>query len=225
MKKFAAFVIAVSFALTLSGPNAQAQSKSFEGTVTWNMTIPQLGDDTLPMTMNIKGDKIEQEMSLGPQGMVKTYIVTENNQVKRYMVMESMKMGMVQDVKAEGSNDSLVKTGKSATVAGHHADEYIIKSNGANISVWATSEMPRDLQESIASALKNQSQGSSSAFRELASKGLVPVKMEVTQNGEVAMSMELVSFEQKSLPDSLFVPPTDITYRPMPTGMGGGGMH
>ena len=60
------------------------------------------------------------------------------------------------------------------------------------------------------------------AFREISSKGMLPIKIVVTQAGDTALTMEFVKFERKSLPDSLFVPPANINYQPIPAGMQGG---
>ena len=232
MKKSAAYVLTFSFACFLFALNARAQ-KSFEGSITWNITSAQFGDDTIPMTMNMKDGNVEQQMNLGPQGMMKTFVLNENNHKKMYMAMEAMKMGMVMDVPpdtataADAQTTGLTKTGKSAVIAGHHADEYLLKTAEGDLSVWASADFPKGLREEMANSMKDQprqNQATSSAFMELASKGLMPVRIVMSKDGETAMSMELVSFEQKSLPDSLFVPPTDIKYRPMPTGAGGG-MH
>ncbi len=236
MKKFAAYLITFSFAITLANLAAQAQSKSFEGTITWNMVMAQLGGDTIPMTMNFKAGNIEQEMSM-PQGAMKMYIVKANNTRKFYIVMGGA-MGMTMDLPdstpksaaTSAAASQLVKTGKSATIAGHHADEYLLKGASQDLSVWASSDFPKELRESMANSMKDQphqDEATSGAFKELASKGLMPVRVVMSQNGQTAMSMELVSFEQKSLPDALFVPPSNIQYRPMPTqmGQGGGGMQ
>ena len=230
MKKLA-YLFAFSFALTLLSLNARAQG-SFEGSITWNMTVPQLGDDAMPMTMNFKNGNMEQEMTMGPQGTMKTYVLKENNGRKLYVAMEAMKMGFTKDLSdtikptADESDTKVTATGKKEMIAGHNAEEYLVTEKGDVDTFWVASDFPADMRESMEKAMQEQPrQNGGQAFRQFAAKGLFPVRMVFVNNGETAATMELVSVEKKSLPDALFVPPTDIKYRPMPEGMGGGGMH
>ena len=230
MKKLT-YLFGISFALMLIGVTARAQG-SFEGTVTWNMTVPQLGDDAMPMTINFKNGNVEQEMTMGPQGTMKNYVIKQNGGRKLYVAMEAMKMGFTQDLPdtmktaTDASDTKVTPTGKKATVAGHSAEEYLVTDKGDVDTFWVASDFPKDIQESVMKAMQDQPrQQGGQAFQQFAAKGLFPVRMTFLSNGEVAATMELVSFEKKSLPDALFVPPTDIKYRPFPTGMGGGGMH
>lgn len=237
MKKVTGYFIAFSFLLALPLAKVSAQAKPFEGTITWAMTMPQMGnDDSHSMVINVKGKKMEMEINMGTMGLMKSYADQETR--KGYMVMEAMKMGYTMDLPSDSlqiaSNDKsdmadLKPTGKKATIAGHSAEEYLlkgVKSRGGTVdmSFWVAGDFPKEMLAAFNNGLKNPGQDSKQtvAMKYFADHGLVPVRIVATSDGQVAMTMEFVKYEAKHLDDALFVPPTDIKYRPMPTGMGGG---
>src|SRR5436305_1545383 len=98
MKKFYfAPVIALLLFVTNILP-AKAET-GFEGTITWALTMAQLGGSKTDMTINVKGEKIETELDMGAQGAVKVYI--DRAKKKIYVAMAAMKMGMVMDIPDE----------------------------------------------------------------------------------------------------------------------------
>jgi hypothetical protein len=234
-KTFQSFVV-LGLLLALPTLKLHAQA-SFEGTITWSMTIPQMGDeDKHSMIINVKGDKSESEMDMGAMGLMKTYSDPSTN--KTYMVMGAMKTGYFFDKKdtdnqkmASKAMDSLdIKpTGQKTTVAGHPAEEYLLKGLKMidEVSLWVTPDFPKDMQKSFYHSLNNnpgQDPKEAKAMRQLADRGLVPVRIVARKGAEVAMTMEFVKFEQKGLDDKLFVPPSDVKFNPMPK-MGGGGTN
>ncbi len=225
MKKSTLFL---PLALVLFMPHQRAAAQAgFEGTITWSISIPQMDEESHSMIMNIKGDKTEQEMDMGVQGLIKTYM--DRGKKKMYVAMMSMKQGMSmdmnEDAKSTGKDDIELKpTGKKSTIAGHAAEEYLITSPKGDLSLWAASDFPADIREGIKGQLGHnpgQDSKQSHAFKQLSDKGLVPVKVEMKEAGEVQMSMEFVKYEMKKLDDAVFALPTDIKFNPMPAGMGG----
>jgi hypothetical protein len=237
MKNIAGYFIVLSLMLALPFAKVSAQATPFEGTITWAITLPQMGDDEAhPMTINVKGKKVEVEINMGTMGLMKSY--TDEEKKKSYMVMEAMKMGFTSDLPSDSAayaskdkSDSinLRPTGQKATIAGHSAEEYIlkgVKSKGTTVdlSIWAAADFPKEMQDAFKNGFDSpgQDQKQTKAMKLLATRGLVPVKLVAKTDGETAMTMEFVKYEQKKLDDALFVPPTDIKYQPMPTGRGGG---
>jgi hypothetical protein len=235
MKKLLSSIIV--FACVLASPVLKLHAQStFEGTITWNMSIPQMGDDDKhPMVINVKGQKLESELDMGAMGAYKTYI--DLMQKKGYLVMGAMKNGYIIDmptdsnvIKNSGNLTDAKPTGKTETIAGHSATEYLLKGIKAkgmtvDMSIWVASDFPKDVQNALTNGLMHGSGGEdskeSNAMRQFAAQGLVPVRVTASTGGEVAMTMDFVKYEQKSLDDSLFVPPTDVKFGPMPK-MGGG---
>ena len=232
MKK-AGFVIVSAFVLL--APSLGFAQKTFEGTITWSLTLPQMGDDAAhPMTMNVKDQQVEAEIDMGTMGLMKTY--TDNKTRKGYVVMEAMKMGYTMDLPSDSSKDAtksempdIKPTGHKMTVAGHAAEEYLLKgvhakTGTADLSIWVTSDFPKEIQIAMKNGLKNSAQDPKEAqvMKYFANKGLVPVRIVTMSDGDTAATMEFVKFEAKHLDDALFVPPTDIKFQPMPTAPGGG---
>jgi hypothetical protein len=212
MKKLTGLFIIYGFLLAFPVLKLHAQ-KPFEGTITWAMTIPMMDDEKHSMIVNVKGDKNESEMDMGVQGIVKVY--KDRSTKKMYIVMTAMKMGMTMDLSdINNAVDSIdIKpSGQKETIAGHPAEEYLIKGAKGDISLWVTSDFPKEIQQSFYKSLNDNPQSDPNqikAIRELVGKGLVPIRIVVKSAGEVQMSMEFVKYEQKSLDDALFIPPQE----------------
>jgi hypothetical protein len=237
MKKNLSFLVVIFSFLLLPAMHGLHAQKAFEGTITWTMTMPQLGDDDAhPMIINVKGKKSETEMEMGAMGSMKTYSDFDTRKFYMCMAMGSSKMNYVADmddpdlkkVAQKQSDDSLnlSPTGKKEIIAGHPSEEYLLKGlkNAADISIWVTGDFPKEMQESFSNSLNNkpgQDPKQTKAFKQLADKGLVPVRVVMRRNGEIAMTMEFVKYEQKSLNDSVVTPPADVKFSPMPKMPGG----
>lgn len=210
--------------------NQSASAQKFEGTLTWKVVSAQMGDqDQHDMVMNIKGNKFEIDMDAGMQGMLHIYPDRVNRKVT--IVMEQQKMGVVRDlpndsveeVSAKMKNVELKATGQKSIINGHNAELYVLTSPQETVSMWMSKDFGHDVAEGLRAAMMNNNKGSAAqkkAFRDLAEKGYFPVKIESKDGG----SMELASVEAKSIPDSKFMVPADVTIMPM-TGMGRPGMH
>ena len=227
-----AALFVVAFTPALRGLHAQ---KAFEGTITWSMTMPMMGsEDSHSMIINVKGNKSETEMDMGGMGVVKTYV--DNDAKKIYTVMGAMKTGYVADMgdkkaaQKQLSSIGLKASGQKATINGHPAEEYLLtgvnmRGMNVDISIWVTADFPKELQETFYRSLNNnpgQDPKQTAAMRQLADKGLVPVRILMKKDGEVAMTMDFVKYEQKSLADALFVPPADVKFSSPPKAPGGG---
>ncbi len=221
-KLFAASTF-LGFVLAFTIPALHAQ-KAFEGTVTWTVSIPRMGDEKHDMKVNVKGDRTETETNLGAVGIMKTY--SDPASRKTYMIMGSSPTGMFKEfptdsaIKANLTTLVLTPTGQKATIAGHKAEEYTFTDGPASISMWASNGFPKALRDQ-AQAVGQQDDVMPSALKQLAKKGLFPVKVVISQQGEVAATMEFVKFEESKLDDALFVAPTDVKYNPIPTRSGG----
>ncbi len=227
MKKVTGLFLVFGFVLAFPVLKLHAQN-TFEGTMTWSMTAPQMGDDSHPMIINVKGDKTESEVDLGTMGNIKTY--SDNKKI--YMVMGAMKTGYIMDktpdkaIKNKLDSLDLKRTGQKATIAGHPAEEYLLKGmkGGAEVSIWVAGDFPKKIRESFYHSLNNnpgEDPAQLKAMMQLADRGLVPVRIVVKRDGEMQMTTEFVKYEEKSLADALFVPPADVKFGPMPKMPGG----
>ncbi len=234
MKKIIGIFAVLSF--LVFGSFTKVLAQSFEGIVYWTMTMPQLDEDKHDMKINIKGGKSETEMDMGVQGGVK--VIADRDAHKMWMVMEAMHMGYTMDMPSDTAAEKMMKekmgniemkpTGQKATIAGHAAEEYLMKTKEGDISIWASGDFPKHIVESMSHNISSQpgqrGDDMKNAMKQLSAKGLMPVKIEMKQAGETAMSMEFVKYEEKKIDDSVFTPPSDIKFQPMPQ-MGGHGMN
>jgi hypothetical protein len=222
------FLLAVLF---LYGSSTFAQG--WEGTLEMSMKVPQLGDDPIPMTMNIKGNKVHAVMTLGAMGAMETYI--DNDKKKLVQVMKAMNMGTEIDLsqmenKPAGEskeNPKPVATGKKEVINGFKCDEYTCKVDDIDMEMWMTKDIPAAMTGSIQSAMGGVSRASganASAFEELAKDGNIAIRTVFKQNGAVQLQTEIVKYESKTFPDSEFIVPSNITIQKMdPSMMGGAG--
>jgi hypothetical protein len=97
-----------------------------------------------------------------------------------------------------------------------------------NMEMWMTKGLPTDIVTSLAKSMTSvtSSSGASdatNAFEELARKGLFAIRTVVKDGETVQMQNDIIKFEAKSIPDSEFVIPSDITLQKMDPSMMGGG--
>jgi hypothetical protein len=214
------FILAVLF---LYGSTTFAQG--WEGTIEMSMKVPQLGEESIPMTMNIKGNKVHTLMNVGPAGAMEMYI--DNDTKKMVQVMKAMNMGMEMDLSqlekkaATESKDAPkpISTGKKEKINGFNCEEYTCKIEDMDMEMWMTKDIPAAMVGSIQGAMKNVSNssgGNASAFEELAKNGNIAIRTIVKQNGTVQAQMEIVKYESKSFPDSEFTVPANINIQKMP---------
>jgi hypothetical protein len=228
-RTFFTALVALGFLLPMT-QRANAQGK-FEGTIVWAMTMPQLDEEKHDLIQSMKGDQTYTEMDLGAQGGMKMWIDRSAN--KMYMYMAALgNNGMVMDMPNDSvalakAGDQVVDikpTGKKATVAGHAAEEYLMTIKDGQMSLWMASDFSKDLvsafQNTMSSGQK-QDVKVTRAIKDFIAKGQVPVKMQVTSAGEIAMTMELQKIEAKKLDDKIFERPSNIKFGAMPAGMMG----
>jgi hypothetical protein len=232
MKHFTRFFLSAVF-VALCSFNVFAEG--FEGILTMNITSAKMEK---PMTMMIttKGEKSVVSMEM-PQGAMKMYV--DHSTGKMVTVMESMKMGMEMDLKKmeEMTKNSeaapkIEATNEKKVINGHNCELYRITSAKGDVSnMWMTDDLPKSLLNTMQSAFKNGLDGgmrgqknnaTTAAMKSLFEKGLVPIQIESLHDGKVETTITFIKYEQKKLDDSIFIVPSDIKIRQMPSFMGGG---
>lgn len=209
-------------------------AQGWEGTIQMTMKIPQMGDETIPLTMNIKGNKIHTSMEMGAMGAIEMFI--DNGTKKMVQVMRAAKMGMEFDMSqaeelAKQSNQETpvpVATGKKEMINGYDCELYTAKVSNVDMEMWMTNALPKDIVTSLAKSMSSvtgsqSSSGASNSFEELAKKGLFAVRTIVKDGDDIQMQNDILKFEAKSIPDSEFTIPTDINIQKMDPSMMGGG--
>ena len=104
-------------------------AQAFEGTMTMEMSVAQMGTQKISMTVSVKGDKSVSDMQMPSVGAMKMYV--DQKAETMTMVMPSMKMGMVTDLKkaaemAKKNQDTIpptiTATGEKKTINGHNSE-------------------------------------------------------------------------------------------------------
>jgi hypothetical protein len=230
MKSISRFMFAVALMLLPSLVSAQG----FEGTMTMQMTIPQLGGSPIPMEIAMKGDKSVSTMSNPMAGEMKVY--SDLKAMKTVMVMG--KMGYEIDMNKKNPNaanadetQAPVATGQKKTINGYACELFTSKPKEGELEMWMTLDFPKEITSSIGRSFTGSMGGmrankgaGENAFAGLILKGYAPVQINMKKDGETMATIEFVKYEKKSLSDALFVIPTDVNVQPMPD-MQGGGMH
>jgi hypothetical protein len=224
MKKTASFFIlaAVVAVLSLAPARSFAQPGAakamavapFEGTVTWSIAVPQLGDDKLTMTTYMKGHKTATTIDMGAMGSQHMYMDRDTRTMA--ILMGGAKTGMLMDMpndsaSAKSEISDLVPTGKTETIDGYKAQEFTSKTSSGSMDIWATADLPEGVRTGMIESMKNSPQsGGSKAFSALISKGLAPVRITIVTGSQTAATVDLVKFDAHSLTDAEVNPPADV---------------
>jgi hypothetical protein len=193
-------------------------AQGFEGTVTWQTSIPMLGDQKIDMAINMKGDKSMTTSDIPNMGMMKTYL--DKSAKKIIMVMEAQKQGQEMDLAAieaamQGKQFSEPKpTGKKETVKGYSTEEYkSTLDGGMEFDLWVTKDMPKEIATAITGSMESSMQmggTKNKTFKALFAKGLTPVRINVKKDGDVQATMEFSKAEPRKIDDKEFIIPADI---------------
>jgi len=210
-------VAALVVSLIATGVRAQG---TFEGVVTYSVTVPMLGDDKLPMITSIKGGNAATVIDMGAMGKQQIYI---NNQTHTMSIITG-KNGFTMPMPAK-TNDSadinaIVPTGKKDVINGHAAEEYTATiSEGdhqGTMDIWASNDFPADIRSELTHALSDNPQnGGNKVFNALFAKGLAPVRISIATDGTTQATIDFVKFEKKAVDDATMNPPADIKLQPM----------
>ncbi|MEP7235008.1 MAG: DUF4412 domain-containing protein [Ignavibacteriota bacterium] len=208
----------------------------FEGNINMQITSAKMAQP-ISLAISTKGDKTAMQMDM-PQGSIKVYF----DKAAGKMTTVMGKMGMQMDIpktndaikeKSSESGIDIVNSGEKKMINGHSSVRYIATTkDGLKSNWWMTDDLPKSLINSLHEIYKNSGKAAmaartsapaSAAIAEMFKKGLVPIQVEMLKDGIPETTITMMSFEQKHLPDSEFVIPSDIMIRPMPgmPGMGG----
>lgn len=199
---------------------ALTAADAFEGRIQYQMT----GKDgkTRDFSMAMSGSKVRVDMSgaghMGASIMdlkahTTTVLMTER---KTYMTMafDPSKAG-----KLKGPKASFSKTGKSETIAGYKAEEWLIKAGDHESSVWGTTELGKGFYQT--SGGQGQGGPDMDIPAELKEKGFLMLRME---DAAKKFKMEAVKVEPGKLGAEVFSVPEGYTEMKGMGGMMGAGM-
>ena len=203
-------------------------ASAFQGKITLAMTVDKKGR-TQAMDIAVKGKK--QRMEMSAEG-AKVATITDLEKLEVIILMPDQKMYMVQPIKdvvekgmekASASTAEIEVTGKTETILGYKCSQVLIKDKGTVTECW--------LAEGLApfqgmsggpgggGGMFGGKKNANAAKWEEALKGKEGFPLRVITRdtkGKDTFKMEATKIEPGSLPDSLFVPPSDYEKFQMP---------
>jgi hypothetical protein len=217
-----------------------ARAQSFEGSVTYRMTV---NGRPAEMTVLQKGNKLRQEMAGPMEGMA---TITDGSTGKTISLIPQQKMYVVMDLKAlgesmkgsgketpnEGKIPKLTRTGQKETVAGISCDHVLVEPEPnpqqEQVDICAARGMGMFLglgganAEQMGATMTFLSRTTDPRVQEVLGEfrdGFFPLKMTMKRRGQPEMTMEATKVDKKSLPNALFEVPAGWTEMKMPAGM------
>jgi hypothetical protein len=209
---------------TFTAPSPSASSKLPIG-FSANATI----------TMNVRGDKVESEMSLmgglmpvpvrtiiDRNARTMTMLVNKHAYVTNLRSIDAMR-SKVDDSLSEHPDilDSLGKmipkpTGMKKTINGLECEEYIGTFKGMNIDMWITQDPRLKFYDVIEDAFLGKNRTGMGGMEQMmmllkpvSGEGKVPVTMTISKDGKTFIKSELKEMTEQKLSDDLFEVPKD----------------
>lgn len=211
-------LLTLTWALALAAGTLSA-AKSFEGTATYKMTAGPSGK-SMDMTFQMKDGKVRMEAEHDGHTMIN---IMDSANKKMVMLMPEKKMYMEHEMKApmgkgkkDGEKPKISKTGKTETIAGYKADEWLFETSKMTMHLWGTTELGSGFMQ----AGGGKPGEGVEIPAELREKGFFPLR--IVGDGKRGFSqMEATSVKPGSLDASLFTVPSDYKKMSMPAMMGG----
>lgn len=208
LKNFYGFIFLFIFSLTTQN---FAQS-DFEGKIVMKILEE---DNSVDVDYYIKGDKMKMEMNAEQGAMAILFNKSEN---KTYMVMPQQKMYMefnamdiMQGNHQEDANDpDIRKTGEYMDINGYNCEKWIIEENGEVVEAWMTDKVGSFFM------MNNPMAGNSSSWQQELAGNYFPMRVDMVEGSEKQKVLEVVSVNEMSLNNDLFVIPSGYQKLDMP---------
>jgi hypothetical protein len=210
--------LVVIIALLFSAQLTQAQV-AFEGRVHQTITVPSAPTMKMGTIMNIKGDKLRIDMTMGPAGELK--IFTQTGSPTMTSVVERSNTGyevQIAPLVSEASNTvtGLTSTGKKEKINGFAAEQWTVAlDNGTSLELWLSSDLEPSLLKAMSSAMQaldaqDPNALRSSITREIIHKNMAIVRTVIKAQGVEQAIVDLAKIEKTSIPDATFEIPGNV---------------
>lgn len=204
---------ALGFTLGIGFWGTAAAQEVFEGRV--KMRMAGEGEQQT-LDYYVKGERMRVEMN-GPQAQGGVMIL-HMKEKKMLILMPDQKMYMTMplpDIKQDASeNKKPEPTGKTKTILGYEAEQYLIDEGGSEFEVWATDELGAFAGLHLPG--DDPQGGPSPAESALSGQKFFPLLIIERRGGREATRVEVTEVERKKLEDELFEPPADFQGMELP---------
>jgi hypothetical protein len=189
----------------------------FEGTITLEITVPQMGDQKINALINLKGQQMMMNIDMGAMGSMETFMDKSKRTVTSFSTAQ--KTGMQVDLPAADAkptgDTTVTATGKTQTINGYNAQQFTANSAAGPMEIWATPDLPQSWRDALLDYGKNNPQGGGTGiYNALATKGLAPIRT-IQSTSAGAVTIDVIKVEPKPLADAIFVVPSDIKIKHM----------
>jgi hypothetical protein len=164
-----------------------------------------------------KGNKIRMETNRSRHG--RAAVIMDLDVRKVSMLLVNWRLAMVMNMEEAAvlpSNrpiGSLVRTGKTRIILGHHSDQFIHTGREEETEIWGTTGLGVFIGLHTRASGFGRAGDSPEWVRALRDQGSFPLVVIRKSNGEAQARMEATHIENKALPDELFaVPRRYLTY-------------
>ena len=204
-----------------------ASAADFEGIVHMKLTDSQSSHD---LTYQVKTGYVRTDMEAG-QGRSASMIM-DFKQQRMIILIPGQNMYMTRPLPsapaapaAAGGSPAAApqKTGETKTILGYACTKYLSTAKGENIEMWVTDQLGNF--GGFGGGGMGGRGGPPPAWESaIVGRGFFPMLITGKSASGASFSMEVVSVEPQSLPDSLFAPPAGARELNMGNMMGAAGM-
>lgn len=196
-------------------------AKAFEGTAVYQMTAGKQ-EKKMDMTFQMKDGVVRMEATNDGHTMVNIMDPAKKSMImlmpEKKMYMEHSLKGMMDKSKEKAEKPKISKTGKSETIAGYKAEEWLFETKKMTMHLWGTTELGTGFLQ----AGGGKPGEGIEIPAELRDKGFFPLR--IVSDGKHGMTeMEATSVKPGSLDAGLFTVPAGYKKMDMGGMMGGMG--
>jgi hypothetical protein len=211
---------------------ASLSAAAFEGKVTMKMTDPGSKGEAPLMQLSLKQGFYRMDVTVADNrkknASESMATIMDLTKMEMYILMPSEKMYMVQKINPRAGNSEKVetvgdvvveRTGKTETILGYRAEQYLVKTKDGTSEIWATDQLGTYMGSSAPGGGGGRGMfgrgGGNASEQEwekaFTGRDFFPLRVvSLDRRGRETSRMEVVAIEKQSLDVSHFAPPADF---------------
>lgn len=198
------------------------------------MVMTDRGGNAMPLNYTMKGTRIRMDMKVPEGGEMASILDLEKQEVTTLMVQQRMYMVMklrdggpksgppVGGKADEPTEPPFKATGKSETIAGRKAEQWVSTRDGGLTELWLTEGMGEFMNAPAGPGGPGSRARAAAAWEQFAKgKGMFPLRMlsRDRAGGPVTTKLEVTRIDERRISDDRFVPPPGFQKFEVPAGL------